>query len=177
MLLEGTKIKLRAIEPEDLDVLYRWENDTSLWIHGCTLAPYSKLGLRDYITNSLSQDVFESHQLRLMVCLKNSNQAIGTIDLYDVDVKNRRAGIGILIDEEYRGKKYAIEVLEIIRDYAFNFLNLHQLYAYVICHNIISYNLFKKAGYTESGRLNDWIMTGKNRYDEVALLQLLSTNE
>lgn len=44
--LSGTNIYLRAIEPEDLDILYQWENDSSLWVHGCTLAPFSKFTLR-----------------------------------------------------------------------------------------------------------------------------------
>lgn len=175
MILENFKLKLRAIEPEDLDVLYKWENDTSQWRNGCTLSPYSKLSLREYINNTLSQDIYESHQLRLMVCLKNEESAvIGTVDIYDLDPKNLRAGIGILIDEKYRGQKYASEVLEIIREYAFNFLNLRQLYAYILCDNEISKKLFKKAGYSHVGLLKDWNMTGNNSFKDVLLVQLLA---
>ena len=33
-LLENKTIQLRAIEPEDLEVLYKWENDTDVWKYG-----------------------------------------------------------------------------------------------------------------------------------------------
>lgn len=64
--LESNRITLRALEPEDLDILYKWENDSRLWQNGSTLTPYSKFALRDYLENSL-QDIFQSRQLRLMV--------------------------------------------------------------------------------------------------------------
>ena len=35
-------IRLRAIEPEDLDLLYLIENDTRLWNVGTTNVPYSR---------------------------------------------------------------------------------------------------------------------------------------
>ena len=41
------KIKLRAIEPEDLEVLYKIENDVRLWNIGVTNVPYSKYTLHD----------------------------------------------------------------------------------------------------------------------------------
>ena len=42
-------IRLRAIEPEDLDLLYRIENDADLWAVGTTNVPYSRYTLHDYI--------------------------------------------------------------------------------------------------------------------------------
>lgn len=70
MLLENHQIKLRAVEPEDLDLLYSWENETTLWIHGNTLAPYSKLVLRQYINDALEMDIYQSKQLRLIFHLQ-----------------------------------------------------------------------------------------------------------
>ncbi len=102
MLLRNSQILLRAVEPEDLDILYKWENSTALWIHGNTLAPYSKLVLRQYINDTLSMDIFQSKQLRLMIELTDKGTTVGTVDLYEVDAFHRRAGIGILVDENYR---------------------------------------------------------------------------
>ena len=39
-LLENSNIRLRAPEPEDLEILYKWENDTSLWEYGASITPY-----------------------------------------------------------------------------------------------------------------------------------------
>ena len=39
------RIRLRALEPEDLDELYQIENDRRLWDVGLTNVPYSRFAL------------------------------------------------------------------------------------------------------------------------------------
>lgn len=172
VFLESADLKLRALEPEDLDILYRWENDTRLWAHGNTLAPYPKLALRQYITETQLHDIYEAKQLRLMVMLKNTNETIGTIDLYEFDPHNSRAGIGILIDENYRKRKYAAQTLTIIKQYAFDFLQIDQLFAYISIDNEASIRLFEHAGYTHSGTLKNWVRC-YNKPKDVLIYQLL----
>ncbi|MDR1809854.1 MAG: GNAT family N-acetyltransferase [Prevotella sp.] len=173
MLLENDILKLRPLEPEDLDVLYKWENDTRLWVHGHTLSPYSKMALRQYITNAMSQDIYQNRQLRLMIDLKKEPKTIGTVDLYDLDIRNLRAGIGILIDENCRNKDFARESLELVKEYAFSFLHLHQLYAYIMPDNLPSIQLFEKAGFTKSSLLKDWVRHNAE-YADVAVYQNIS---
>ncbi|GAB6011091.1 GNAT family N-acetyltransferase [Viscerimonas tarda] len=172
MFLENELLKLRPLEPEDLDILYKWENDSSLWIHGHTLSPYSKLALRQYITNSIDQDIYQNNQLRLMIDLKKEAATIGTIDLYDLDVRNLRAGIGILIDEAFREEDYACQSLRIIKEYAFSFLHIHQLYAYISSKNKPSAGLFQKSGFKKCGTLKDWVYQ-ENDYADVDVYQLI----
>ncbi|MDU1890693.1 MAG: GNAT family protein [Dysgonomonas sp.] len=174
MLLKNTQIALRAVEPEDLDILYKWENTTELWIHGNTLAPYSKLVLRQYINDAMEMDIYQSKQLRLMIDLIDENITVGTVDLYDIDAHNRRAGIGILIDEAYRQQKIATQALTLMAEYAFNFLYIHQLYAYISVSNTKSMNLFQKSGYKEVGILKDWVQRG-DTFEDVQLSQLVSS--
>ena len=50
-LLSNDKITLRAMEPSDIDLIYKWENDTSLWTVSDTVAPYSREALMLYIAN------------------------------------------------------------------------------------------------------------------------------
>lgn len=176
MILRDSQIKLRAVEPEDLDILYHWENITHLWSYGNTLSPYSKLMLRQYINDAMEMDIYQSKQLRLMICLLEDETTIGTVDLYDIDVHHSRSGIGILIDEEYRQKKYATSALKLMADYAFGFLHLHQLYAYIAISNIASKCLFEKAGYEEIGCLKDWIQKDTT-FENVHLYQLLNDKQ
>lgn len=173
MLLKNKDIVLRAVEPEDLEILYRWENSTVLWYHGNTLAPYSKLVLRQYINDSLEMDIYQSKQLRLMIDLVEEKVTIGTIDLYDIDAHNRRAGIGILIDDGYRRRGFAKQALELMSNYAFDFLYLHQIYAYIAQSNTNSISLFEKAGYQSVGILKDWLQRGEE-FEDVYLSQLLN---
>ena len=172
--LENELIKLRALEPEDLDALYKWENDTELWKVGATIAPYSKFALKEYIADS-QFDIFHSKQLRLMIVWKENNEQAGTIDLYDFDPVNLRAGVGILIDVAYRKKQIGLQALELTKDYAFNFLFLKQLYAYIPKRNGISLKLFSKAGYSNTACLKEWIKTGES-FDDICVMQLISSN-
>ncbi|HET9571971.1 MAG TPA: GNAT family N-acetyltransferase [Bacteroidales bacterium] len=154
-LLENKRIRLRALEPEDLDSLYRWENDDRLWAFGSTLTPFSRFVLRQYIENS-GQDLYEAKQLRLMIIETATDEPVGTIDLYDFDPFHLRAGIGILIDAEHQKQGFAIEALNLMKGYAFHFLQLNQLYAFIPAMNIASQHLFRRCGFTESGLLRKW---------------------
>lgn len=175
MLLENSQIRLRALEPEDLELLYQWENNSELWIYGSTVSPYSKLALRQYINDSLEMDIYQSKQLRLMIDIVGENKTIGTVDLYDINMRNKNAGIGILIDEAYRNRKYASQALELMREYAFNFLKLHQLYAYIGVNNKPSLKLFENIGYSPVGILKDWIQLMDDNYEDVLVIQLINS--
>lgn len=176
MLLQNNNIYLRAVEPEDLDYLYKWENDTNLWIHGNTLAPYSKNTLRQYIEEAQQYDIFQSNQLRLVICKKKDDAIVGAVDIYDVDVHSRRAGVGVLVDEEYREQGFAKQALELVKTYVFEFLDLHQLYAHISVNNQKSIDLFEKIGYKQAGMLKHWIHT-PDGYEDVALVQLVDDSD
>ena len=161
------KIKLRAPEPEDLAILYKWENDPSIWQVSNTLSPFSKYTLRKYIENS-HKSIFETGQLRFMVEINETGKTIGTIDLFDFDPFNLRAGVGILIaDTEERRKGYAAMATRCLVDYCFSHLKLHQLYCNITEDNKVSIDLFKKLGFIEIGLKKDWIRENKGFSDEI----------
>ncbi|MDR1098808.1 MAG: GNAT family N-acetyltransferase [Tannerella sp.] len=171
MLLESENIKLRAPEPEDLEALYRWENDPVLWPSGCTIAPCSRYDLKQYIASP--KDLYESCQLRLMIDLKPDFKTVGTIDLYDFEPHHRRAATGMMVDREYQRRGIAGNALSILCRYAFSFLRLHQLYAFIPADNEPSRRLFNRYGFTERGRLSGWLQTEEG-YKDVLLVSLIS---
>ena len=104
--MENKTIYLRPVEPEDASLLVIWENNPENWRVSGTEAPFSYHAIREYI-NSI-QSFRESKELRLMICMKDSNRPIGTLDLFDANFKHGRAHIGILIaDESERGNGFA----------------------------------------------------------------------
>jgi diamine N-acetyltransferase len=171
-LLENETVRLRALEPEDLDVLYKWENDTRLWRYGSTLAPYSRFALKAYLADA-RLDIFQTKQLRLMIVLKQENTPVGTIDLYDFDPANARAGIGILVDGPYRNRGLARDALTLINVYAFRFLQLKQLYACVPERNTPSIGLFTASGYETAGKLTAWLRR-ETDFENVFFMQLVA---
>ncbi len=172
-LLENEHIRLRALEPEDLDLLYRWENDTSQWNVGNTLSPFSRYILKEYIANS-HLNIYELKQQRFMIELKPDGTAIGMIDLYDFEPHHRRAGVGIMLDRLYQGKGFAMEALDLTVEYAFSFLRLHQLYSHVPAKNSPSKALFERCGFILTSVLTDWIVT-KEGYSDVYVMQRITT--
>ena len=159
-------VRLRAIEPEDLELLYNWENNNSWWIISNTVAPFSKYTLKRYIRNS-HKSIYETGQLRLMIDLISGNQTIGTIDIFDFDPFHNRAGIGILIaEEEQRRKGYASMALKCLTDYCFRTLQLHQLWCNILANNSESIELFQKLGFVQIGIKKEWVKTADGYLDE-----------
>ena len=140
--LTGKQIELRAVEPEDLDALYRWENDSSLWIYGSTVSPFSRYLLKQYIEN-YTADITRDKQLRLIIMRKESRQVIGAIDCFDYDITNHKAAIGLLIDPDHKRQGFGRDALETFIEYAFRFLHLHQLYVHIPVCNTASIALFR----------------------------------
>jgi diamine N-acetyltransferase len=156
--LNGDNIRLRAIEPGDLDFLYTIENDPEIWRVGNTLIPYSRHQLEQYIL-STQHDLFTEKQLRLMIDLllpENKKKTIGVVDLYDFEPQNQHAGIGIFILPEEQEKGYATEALQVLIRYCFDILKLHMLYCNITAGNTSSIRLFKKAGFIQCGVKKEW---------------------
>lgn len=173
MKLKGQLVSLRAIEPSDIDVLYKWENDTDTWNVSNTQTPYSRFVLEQYIA-SAHQDIYSVKQLRLMVC-DPEGKTVGSIDLFDFDPSNLRAGIGILIAEKSDRKKgYAFDALTVLIDYCYSVLNLHQLYCNITIDNEASVLLFQKQGFQVTGIKKQWIRDGEKFKDELLLQKIRS---
>lgn len=171
--LEGENLFLRALEPDDLEFVYAVENDESMWEVSNTQTPYSKFLIRQYLENS-HQDIYEAKQLRLVICKKGSADALGLIDLFDFDPKNRRAGIGIIVKNEVdRNSGIGKQALGLVISYAFSQLQLHQLFANISEENRASIALFTTFGFEKIGVKKDWNFTNNSYHDE-GLYQLLN---
>jgi diamine N-acetyltransferase len=173
--MTGPNLLLRAPEPADIDIIFRWENDTRIWHLGNTLTPYSKFAIEQFVFNT-DNDIFASKQLRLMIdwhSAETDNTTVGTIDLFDFDPQNKRAGIGILIDESSRRKGFALEAINLLSEYCFKTLNLHQLYCNIEQSNLESISLFRKTGFISCGIKKEWLLREGQWTDEL-MFQLIN---
>ena len=155
--LNNERIYLRAVEPEDLEFMYYMENDPSLWDISSFTVPYSRYALRQYIENN-QNDIFADKQLRLMIVKKDDSQILGTIDISDFIPMHSRASIGIVLHERYRNEGYATDAVKLICVYAFNFLNIHQLYAYISIEYQKSIAFFAACYFMHTGLLEYWLI-------------------
>ena len=167
-------IFLRAVEPEDLELLYLWENDRTVWYVSNTLVPFSRYQLKRYIESDPG-DIHAHKQLRMMIdCseVRKQVRTVGAVDLFDFDPIHQRAGLGILIaSAKDRRHGYACETISQMIDYCRKALFLHQLYCNIPESNTASIRLFEKIGFEVTGTKKDWLRT-ENGWEDELLLQL-----
>lgn len=168
-MLQNETLSLRALEPEDLEKLYKWENNPLLWTVGNTRNPYSRYMLKQYILNS-DKDIYENKQLRLMMVSTQNNETVGTVDLFDFDLHNSRIALGLYVDDVFRGKGYAKSALKLVEEYVFEFLQINQLYCDIAASNTASRTMFETEGYETNGVLKSWIKT-PHGFDDIIVFQ------
>lgn len=166
--LEDEVIRLRALEPEDSDILYDCENDTTHWLLNGMGAPLSRKLLQDYAEH-YDADPIRSGQLRLIAVGKESGEPVGIADLYNIDPAGRTAWIGIYIMKSKRGNGFASHSITLLERYAGGLLGLRALGAKVAENNLGSMRLFLENGFEKNGRLPDWIR-GHEGYITVEIL-------
>jgi len=158
--LVGKKIYLRSIINE-IDAIhwYKWFNDNEVTY-------YMEKG---YYPNTLAKqiDYFSNlnnnTDIQLAIIDKGNDNLIGGIGLHKLNLFNRNADISIIIgNKEYWGKGIGKEAVELLLNFAFNKLNLYKITAGMADCNKGSYNLFKKCGFIEEGRLKEQVfLNGK----------------
>ncbi|MFP4664383.1 MAG: GNAT family N-acetyltransferase [Bacteroidales bacterium] len=163
--LKHKDIKLRALEPDDLDWLYNCENDPEIWHLSNTRLPFSRHLLSRYIEQA-QESIFVQGQVRFVIA-DYSGKPYGMLDFFDFDPFHQRAGIGIMVCKEVRGQGYAAQALDLAKAYAFEYLNLHQLYCNIAASNTASIKLFSSAGFRQSGIKKDWLKLPDGFEDEL----------
>lgn len=170
MKLEG--IFLRALEPEDLDVLLQLENDSSLWKYSNRTEPFSRDLLQKYIDQQ-EQDIFEVKQKRFVVSYPDQTP-IGFVDLFDFEPLHRRAGIGVIIHPDHQGKGYAKRALELVEEFAKKQLNLHSLFANIAEENSASLKVFESCEFRRIAEKKEWNFYEGRFHNEYLYQKLLS---
>ena len=157
-------IKLRAPEPEDLDLMYRIENDSSLWQYGGQNQPVSRYLLRQYIEQS-SADIYRDGQLRLTI--EDGGVAAGFLDLTNLSTIHQRAEVGIVVDSVAQRRGVGKQSLANLIEYVRQNIPLRQIYAVVGVENTAGNCLFRSAGFVQTCTLPGWITVNLQPQDAI----------
>ena len=157
MIIQGDAFRLRQAEKSDIQAIFQWENDVVNWFVSDTLAPYTLADIEEFILDR--NDIFMSGQMRMIIEDESINP-IGCIDFFDFNPKNRRVGIGILIDEKHRGKGFGKKAVKLATIFALESLDVKGVYAEVAESNIGSQRIFEGCGYEKSGIKLSWLWDG-----------------
>ena len=165
---------LRAMEPYDIDDIYRWENDPAIWQHSISHAPFSRHLLTEYVMESASNDIFATKQLRLMATCTHTDATVGCIDLFDFDAYHHRAGVGILVDSKHRQKGYGQAMLHALHTFCAQHLQIHTLHCTIAADNSQSIHCFSQCGYTPVGTLPHWLWTPSGWNDALMMTTVIN---
>ena len=155
-------VKLRLLEPEDLDNLLKIENDSQYWHLSGTKKPFTKDELSNYIQNANAEIVVYS-QLRFVI--EFENQFSGLVDLFEYDEKDKKAGVGIILLENFRGNGIALKALELLKVYCLKNKLINKLSAIIETDNTKSIRLFIKSDFKETATLSDYLVKGNQKVD------------
>jgi RimJ/RimL family protein N-acetyltransferase len=100
--------------------------------------------------------------MKWAIAEKKSNELIGTITLFNLNLDNRRAEIGYGLDRAFWRQGYMHEALKALVSHAFNDLSLHRLEADVDPRNAGSIRTLEKLGFQREGYLRErWHVDGE----------------
>lgn len=165
-----SRVYLRALEPEDYKTSINWRKDDEIWgMLGGTKYFVSEAYEKKWVEDT----IFNSCDIKLAICLNDTQKYIGNVYATDIDMINSSCTTGLMIgDREYWSKGYGSEAYRLLLDYVFNERNLNRAQAYVLENNIASLKMHQKVGYQIEGTLRQ--STFKNgKYRNQVLLSIL----
>ncbi|MBQ7443397.1 MAG: GNAT family N-acetyltransferase [Bacteroidaceae bacterium] len=161
-------VSLRALEPEDLELLYAIENDPGVWEAGLSPTLYSRYMLKQYIATA-ANDIYVDGQLRLVVQLGDA--AMGLADLTGFDAASGRAEVGMVVVPQYRCRGLGTAALVALAAHARR-LHLHQLWATVAVGHVAAEAMVAHAGFSATAALRQWLRVGDG-YRDARIWQLM----
>jgi RimJ/RimL family protein N-acetyltransferase len=151
-LVVGDRVYLRAVEASDAEHFARTAHAETETFMDRWRFLFSPLSLEHFYKEMYKAKVPEN--IALAVCLKETDEIIGDVGLYDIDYVNGTAETGSWMHTAaHRGQGYGTEAKFLLLEYAFDRLQLHALRSYVWEPNTRSAAALLKQGYRPAGRL------------------------
>ncbi|HID86791.1 MAG TPA: N-acetyltransferase [Anaerolineae bacterium] len=164
-MIEGEKVKLRAIEREDIPRFVRWLNDRELLGYLTRYMPLSKAEEERWFERQL-----EDESGRIFAIETREGVHIGNIGLHEIDWKNGHAELGIFIGEkEYWGQGYGTDAILTLLDFAFNEMNLHRVYLRVLAFNHRAIRCYEKCGFALEGTEREAVFRDGRYHDQLLM--------
>ena len=164
--LVGDNVYLSPISLDDVEEYAEMVNDIKVSV-GLGYLSYTNIidfeSEKEFLISAKKEKMFA-------VRLLKNDELLGNIGFNSVDLLNRTAVIGIMLgNPKYQRKGYGMEAINLLLDYGFSFLNLRNISLSVFEYNEAAYNLYKKAGFKEVGRLRKAVEIMGKTYDVIIM--------
>ena len=154
-------ITLRKPELLDLEQLILWENNLDNSLFSDNPIFYTNEQIKEFLTSK--QDIFLNAQIRFIIVFKGL--PVGCIDLFDYDMVNSRAGVGIFVDKKFRNMGFGTKALSLLKSICMKDYFILNLHVNILYTNKESIQLFERAGFTKNGVKENWIRTENSMLD------------
>jgi diamine N-acetyltransferase len=172
-MLIGNKVRLRAIEREDIPNFVRWLNDREVTEFLLQSSPLSKAMEEKWFDSQLSIPATTGQVLAIETKVGTDWVHIGNTGLHNADPVTREAEFGIFIGEKsYWNQGLGREAIHLILKHGFEDLNLNRIYLFVFEHNLRGIAAYKAAGFVQEGTLREAIYKN-GRYYNVLVMSVL----
>lgn len=167
-MLTGKLVKLRAWCELDIDKLQALKNDFKLQTQ---LMGVPKPNSKNKILNWLKHRDDDDKLVFFIISDKNNN-AIGYIQISNIDRHNHHGYLGVCLQRDYWGKGLSEEALQLLEDYAATVLGLRKILLIVNTDNLRAINFYKKIDFRTVGTLEDHQFIN-NTWTDVILMEKL----
>jgi RimJ/RimL family protein N-acetyltransferase len=158
------RIRLRAIEPADWEVFFRWNQDDEMtraldWVW----FPQSREAVRRWAEEaSLSKPVDDAYH---WVIEDRDETVVGSIATHHCDRRSGTFAYGLNVLPEHRRRGYARDAIEVVLRYFFQELRYQKVTVEVYAFNEASIRLHQQLGFQQEGRLRRMIFTRGRHFD------------
>lgn len=171
-MIYGSKIRLRAVEKEDLPNFVAWLNDPEVREGLMIYLPFSLVEEEAWFSAMLSRPA-EEHPLVIEVKHEGRWQAIGNCGIHNIDWRSRSASVGILIGEKkWWNKGVGTNAMRLLLDHGFGTLNLNRIWLRVYEDNPRAIRSYEKVGFVNEGREREGHYK-EGRYIDVLVMSML----
>jgi RimJ/RimL family protein N-acetyltransferase len=171
-IIYGERIRLRAVEREDVKKFFVWVNDPEVTRYLSLYLPISTVD-EEHWFDSLSKRDQSEKPLAIEIRDGDGWRMIGNCGVFGIDLVSRFGELGIMIGEKDEWNKgYGMETMSLLLLHCFETLNLNRVYLHVYAENLRGKRAYEKAGFVEEGRLREAVYK-RGKYDDVIVMSVL----
>jgi RimJ/RimL family protein N-acetyltransferase len=150
-MLRGDRVRLRALEPEDAQEIWRWWQDHEFRVLDGNIYPPSLVATVDWV-RSLGQPSFGGVALGIE---REDGALLGYVSLKRTVPEDRCAEFGIAVAREFWDQGYGTDATRTMLRFAFQQMNLHRVTLRVVDYNHRARHVYEKCGFAVEGRLRE----------------------
>ncbi|KTR40389.1 hypothetical protein NS263_07960 [Curtobacterium oceanosedimentum] len=170
-ILDGDRVRFRALEDADLPDLVRWWRDPEWAVLQQILVrprpeePVVEM-LRSWSKSERSGDVGFS------VVDRASGELVGHVTLFGAALPVRAATLAVMIGSEHVGRGYGTDAVRLLTAYGFREMGLNRIEIQVHAFNDRARAVYRKVGYHEEGIRREAVFHDGRFHDEVIMSAL-----